>query len=219
VEFVPDEGVFCLAGAQPLSYSMVEMKVQKKEHISVFALLLFSSVFLIAGTSEAQVAAGNNAAVPGGTSEPAPAPSTYRLIGTVESGAFVGAVLDDAAAGAQAFYRLRETLPDGSRIVKVQSDSISVKRSDGMVYELYIIHDMKAAAPSARPPASASPAPPRVTESQRPADEQTRAARPTRPDTGTNPGTYAPGSNTAVPGGDRVRRAPRQKGRAPQTPG
>lgn len=195
------------------------MKVQKKEHTSAFALLLFFSAFLIAGTSEAQVAAGNNAAVPGGMSEPAPSPSTYRLIGTVESGAFAGAVLDDAAAGAQAFYRLRETLPDGSRIVKVQSDSISVKRSDGMVYELYIIHDMKAAAPSARPPAATGSAAPRVTDNQRTADVQTRAARPTRPDTGTNQGTYAPGSNTAAPGDGRVRRVPRQKGRAPQTPG
>jgi hypothetical protein len=196
------------------------MKVQKKEHTSARALLLFFSAFLITGTSEAQLAAGNAAPVSGmpGTSEPAAAQSTYRLIGTVEGGAFTGAVLDDAAAGGQTFYRLRETLPDGSQIVKVRSDSISVKRSDGMVYELYIIHDMKVSAPSAGPPASAGQAVPRFTDNQRTSDMQTRAARPLRPDRGTKQGTSGLGSNTAAPEDSRVRRVPRQQRRAPQSP-
>lgn len=230
------------------------MKVQKKEKTLARALLLFSA-FLIAGTSEVQVAAGNDAPVLGGTlgtSEPAGAPSTYRLIGTVGGRVLVGAVLDDAA-GAQTFYRLRDTLPDGSQIVKVQSDSISVKRSDGMVYELYIIHDMKTAAPSARSPVSASPAAPRSTDNQRMTDRPTRAERPRRMDmapgqapgaapdagvrggkrdrrnnprnpkadnqgTGANQGTYGPGSNNAAPGEGPVRRVPRQRGSAPQSP-
>jgi hypothetical protein len=196
------------------------MKVQKKEHTSARALLLFFFAFLIAGTGEAQLAAGNAASVSvaPGTSEPAAAPSAYRLIGTVEGGAFAGAVLDDAAAGAQTFYRLRETLPDGSQIVKVRSDSISVKQSDGMVYELYIIHDMKASAPSASPPAGAGPAVPQFTDNQRTADMQTRAARPQRADRGAKQATSGPGSNTAAPGDSRVRRVPRQQRRATQPP-
>lgn len=197
------------------------MKVQKKEHTSARALLLeFFFAFLIAGTGEARLAAGNAASVSvaPGTSEPAAAPSTYRLIGTVEGGAFAGAVLDDAAAGAQTFYRLRETLPDGSQIVKVRSDSISVKQSDGMVYELYIIHDMKASAPSASPPASAGPAVPQFTDNQRMADMQTRAARPQRADRGAKQATTGPGSNTTASGDSRVRRVPRQQRRATQPP-
>ncbi len=191
------------------------MKVfRSKEYTSARALFLFFSAFLIAGTSEAQVAAGNDASA-NRTSELAAAPSTYRLIGTVEGGGFVGAVLDDVAAGAQTFFRLKETLPDGSRIIKVRSDSISIKRSDGVVYELYTIHDMTAA-PSTRPPATASSPAPQVTADQRNADMQTRAARPPRPDTRANQRTFSPASDTAAPGDARVRRVPRQQGRTPQ---
>jgi hypothetical protein len=95
-------------------------------------------------------------------SQPAAEPQAFRLIGVVEGGKFTGAVLIDST-GEQTFYRLREELPDGSRITKVESDSIRLKRSDGSSYELFIIHDSKPSAPSARsqgvPPASPPPAP------------------------------------------------------------
>lgn len=66
---------------------------------------------------------------------PGPA-SAYRLVGTVESGPFTGAVLDDSEGG-QAFYRLNEKLADESRIVKVKSDHIVLKWPDGATTELY----------------------------------------------------------------------------------
>jgi hypothetical protein len=142
--------------------------------------------------------------------------SAYRLIGTVEGKAFAGAVLDDAA-GVQTFYRLGDALPDGSQIVKVQSDSISFKRSDGTVYELYIFHDMKTAVP-ARSPENAGLPTPRFTDGQRMADMQARMAGPRRPvmipgqapgadpnaearrGGGQDPRYNAPGSNAAVQG-------------------
>lgn len=59
-----------------------------------------------------------------------------RLVGTVEGAPFSGAVFDDGT-GVQTFYRLHEQLPDGSHIVKVQNDSIMVKKTDGSLYEIF----------------------------------------------------------------------------------
>jgi len=68
-------------------------------------------------------------------------PQASRLIGTIQSNNFIGAVFSDSK-GEQSFYRLFDTLPDGSRIVAVRSDSISLKGTDGMSYDMYIAHDM-----------------------------------------------------------------------------
>jgi len=70
------------------------------------------------------------------------APSTYVLIGTIEGEHFSGAVLDSPAFP-QAFYRLNEKLPDGSRIVKVRRDSVSLKLADGSVTEIQMVDDAK----------------------------------------------------------------------------
>lgn len=67
---------------------------------------------------------------------PAASLSTPRLVGTVEGEPFSGAVFDDGT-GVQTFYRLHEQLPDGSFIVKVRSDSIAIKKSDGSLYEIF----------------------------------------------------------------------------------
>lgn len=84
----------------------------------------------------------------------AEAPGPYRLIGTIEGGkGFAGAVLDDSS-GVQTFYRLREQLPDGSQIVKVSSDVIAVKRSDGTSYELFLMQAIKPGTAQARPAAA-----------------------------------------------------------------
>ncbi len=74
---------------------------------------------------------------------------TPSLVGTIESGAFVGAVLSDAK-GEQVFYRLKEKLPDGSQIVKVRANSISLKGADGTSYDMYISHDTKTVASAHR---------------------------------------------------------------------
>jgi hypothetical protein len=87
---------------------------------------------------------------------------TAKLIGTIKSDGFIGAVLSDAK-GDQVFYRLKEKLPDGSQIVAVRSDSISLKSADGTPYEIYIAHDMphetKAVA-SVQKNISSNPSPP-----------------------------------------------------------
>jgi hypothetical protein len=94
---------------------------------------------------------------------PAPAPAQtasegpFRLIGIIAGSGFTGAVLDDST-GNQTFYHLRESLPDGSQIVAAADDHISVKRSDGTSYRLFIIHDAKPSPQTARPPVAATPA-------------------------------------------------------------
>lgn len=70
-------------------------------------------------------------------------PQAFRLIGTIQSKNFIGAVFSDSK-GEQSFYRVLDTLPDGSKIVAVHSDSISLRGSDGLSYDMYIAHDMKA---------------------------------------------------------------------------
>jgi len=68
-------------------------------------------------------------------------PQASRLIGTIQSKNFIGAVFSDSK-GEQSFYRVFDTLPDGSKIVAVRSDSISLRGTDGMSYDMYIAHDM-----------------------------------------------------------------------------
>jgi hypothetical protein len=67
-------------------------------------------------------------------------PQASRLIGTIQSKNFIGAVFSDSK-GEQSFYRVFDTLPDGSKIVAVRSDSISLKGTDGMAYDMYIAHE------------------------------------------------------------------------------
>ncbi len=78
----------------------------------------------------------------GPSSGPAAAESTsYKLIGTVEGAAFSGAVLEDSTG--QAFYRINQKLPDGSAIVKVMRDKVTLKRSDGVSVNLELVDDTK----------------------------------------------------------------------------
>jgi hypothetical protein len=102
----------------------------------VCLFLVFTS--LLASSLSAESASG---------ASPEGAPSSFSLIGTIKSGPFSGAVLQDAT-GKQTFYQLHEKLPDGSRIVKLREDSISLKGEDGTVYDMYIAHDTKSAASS-----------------------------------------------------------------------
>ena len=77
----------------------------------------------------------------GPSSAPTVQSSVYRLIGTVEGKAFSGAVLEDDKE--QAFYRSHQKLPDGSQIVKVLRDRITMRRADGSTTELQIVDDTK----------------------------------------------------------------------------
>jgi hypothetical protein len=69
----------------------------------------------------------------------ATAPSGYSLVGTIQSRDFSGATII-VDKNEQAFFRLFDKLPDGSQLVKVLTDSIVLKREDGLNYELFISH-------------------------------------------------------------------------------
>jgi hypothetical protein len=107
-------------------------------------ILLIMTIFTFVGPADEQSAA-------------AAQPSGLRLVGTVEGAPFAGAVFDDGS-GIQTFYRLRELLPDGSKIVKIGKDSIEVKKPDGAVYELFTTGDANALSVSS----AVSPASPTV---------------------------------------------------------
>jgi len=68
--------------------------------------------------------------------------SAYRLIGTVEGRSFAGAVLEDAG-GVQNFYRIHEKMPDGSQIIKVQRDRVTIKRADGGTVDVQVVDDAR----------------------------------------------------------------------------
>jgi len=68
--------------------------------------------------------------------------SAYTLIGTIEGDSFAGAVLTDAT-NQQMFYRLGQALPDGSKLVKVKRDRVSLRRPDGSTVEIQIVDDTK----------------------------------------------------------------------------
>lgn len=77
----------------------------------------------------------------GPSSGPAAESSNYKLIGTVEGVSFSGAVLEDSTG--QTFYRTREKLPDGSRIVKVMRDKVTIQRAEGTTFDIELIDDTK----------------------------------------------------------------------------
>ena len=80
----------------------------------------------------------------GPSSSPAAAAAasvSYKLIGTIEGEQFSGAVLEDSSG--QAFYRINQKLPDGSTIVKVVRDKVSIRRSDGVTVDVEVVDDTK----------------------------------------------------------------------------
>ena len=83
-------------------------------------------------------------------------PAAFSLIGTIVSKTTAGAVIKDGT-GKQTFFRLNEALPDGSTIVRVRDDSVSLKSADGTLYEMFISHEKSAAGLVAPPPAADSP--------------------------------------------------------------
>ena len=99
-----------------------------KKNATVFMVFVFTTLFF----SVAFAAQGTG-------------PQGYRLIGSIQSRNFIGAVLSDAK-GLQVVYRLGEKLPDGSQIVAIRPGSISLKGADGASYDIYISHEMKSIA-------------------------------------------------------------------------
>jgi general secretion pathway protein C len=77
----------------------------------------------------------------GPSSGPAVQSSNYKLIGTIEGGSFSGAVLEDSTG--QVFYRLHQKLPDGSQIVKVKRDKVTIQRPEGSTIDILLADDDK----------------------------------------------------------------------------
>jgi general secretion pathway protein C len=75
------------------------------------------------------------------SSTPVVETTNYKLIGTVQGSSFSGAVLEDTTG--QSFYRLREKLPDGSQIIKVGRERVTIKKAAGGITELQIFDDTK----------------------------------------------------------------------------
>ena len=78
-------------------------------------------------------------------------PSIYTLIGTVEGEQFAGAVLQDAT-NVQTFFRLHQKLPDGSQLVRVKRDRVTLRRPDGGTVEVQIVDDTKIVNVASRTP-------------------------------------------------------------------
>lgn len=77
----------------------------------------------------------------GPSSGPAIQSSNYKLIGTVEGGSFSGAVLEDSTG--QAFYRIHQKLPDGSQLVKVKRDRVTLQGPEGSLIDILLVDDAK----------------------------------------------------------------------------
>jgi hypothetical protein len=101
-------------------------------------------------------------------------PSGYRLIGTMEGSPLTGAVISDST-GTQTFYRVHELLPDGSQVVKVRSDSVSLKRSDGTTFDLYFRGSNSGNQQSSTPATAAAP-PAEVQETRPVVERKPRSA-------------------------------------------
>jgi general secretion pathway protein C len=77
----------------------------------------------------------------GPSSSPAAESSSYRLIGTIEGESFAGAVLEDSTG--QTFYRIHQKMPDGSVIIKVLRDKITLRKPEGQTVDLVVADDTK----------------------------------------------------------------------------
>lgn len=77
----------------------------------------------------------------GPSNGPAAASSNYKLIGTMEAGSVSGAVLEDSTG--QAFYRIHEKLPDGSQIIRVKRDKVTLRRPEGSTIDILVTDDDK----------------------------------------------------------------------------
>jgi general secretion pathway protein C len=77
----------------------------------------------------------------GPSSGPAVQSSNYKLIGTIEGGSFSGAVLEDSTG--QVFYRLHQKLPDGSQIIKVKREKVTLQRPEGSTFDILLADDDK----------------------------------------------------------------------------
>ena len=72
---------------------------------------------------------------------PAVEAANYKLIGTIEGESFSGAVLEDSTG--QAFYRMHQKLPDGSQLVKVRRDKVTLQRAEGSMIDIVLEDDAK----------------------------------------------------------------------------
>ncbi len=77
----------------------------------------------------------------GPSSGPVAETIAYKLIGTIEGEQFAGAVLEDSTG--QTFYRIHQKLPDGSAIIKIMRDKVSIRRADGVTVGLEVVDETR----------------------------------------------------------------------------
>ncbi len=133
--------------------------VQVRRELSDYASILERGLF---GDGKAPGTAAESAATV--------TPTSYVLVGTVEGDAFAGAVLQEGTT--QTFYRKDEKLPDGSRIVKVLRDRVTLKRADGSTVDIQIVDDTKIVNVASKSPAPSSPGVRRLGEGRFMVDER-----------------------------------------------
>jgi len=136
--------------------------------VLIIAAILLSSAPCFSTPANAQAAS---------SAAPGIAPDAYRLVGTIGGSALSGAVLIDSQ-GAQLFYRLHAVLPNGSQLISIRPDSISVKGTDGTINDVYLSHDTKPSSAS-QPVAEIKP--------NAPAEPYSSVARPNANEVKSNP--------------------------------
>ncbi len=117
--------------------------IMRRGFWAFIVLVVFAAILILPRTGECQT----------------PTPSDSYLVGTIISKIFIGAVIKDAK-GEQLFYRIHETLPDGSRIIKVADDHISLKGQDGALYTMFIMQGRTESREAGSGQASATASPP-----------------------------------------------------------
>ncbi len=154
-------------------YSLIP-SIKTESTRSLVLLTFFVSLWIcFSGTAYAQEAAQ----------------SGYSLIGTIQGGDLTGAVIA-VAKGEQSFFRKFDKLPDGSQLVAIRSNSISLKGESGNIYDIYINHDLRTAGTgaAARPSARVDYSPPHPATSN--------------PVPGVNYSPPHPATSNTIPGAD-----------------
>ena len=122
------------------------LRIVRRGFWAFTASFVLAAFLILSGTGECQT----------------PTPSGSNLVGTIISKMFTGAVIKDAK-GEQSFYRIHDKLPDGSQIIKVADDHISLKAADGSLFTMFILHEKtesRVAGPTsapASPPVASGP--------------------------------------------------------------
>jgi hypothetical protein len=109
---------------------------------------------------------------------PGEALAALELVGTIQSPHFSGAVLSDGKSE-QTFFRIGEKLPDGSKLISVNAEGMTLKGADGSSYIVYIHHTVANNNPTVQ--LDAAPSTPEVSSPSNPERSQRQRINKSRP--------------------------------------